>query len=59
MDRRKLVAVVAHKTDYAKWEVNLLLTPLCKSILAALQNGEKVEINKFGSFELKVKKERI
>lgn len=59
MDRRKLVAAVARKTDYAKWEINSLLTPLCESILTALQNGEKVAINEFGTFDLKVKKERI
>ena len=55
MDRRKLVAAVARKTDYAKWEINSLLTPLCESILTALQNGEKVAINEFGTFDLKVK----
>lgn len=58
MDRRKLVAAVARKTDYAKWEVNSLLTPLCESILTALKNGEKVALEGFGTFNLKVKKER-
>ena len=58
MDKRKLVAEVARKTNYAKWEINSMFAPLCQSILAALQNGEKVAINEFGSFNLKVKKER-
>lgn len=58
MDKRKLVAEVARKTEYAKWEINSMLGPLCESILTALQNGEKVAINEFGTFKLKVRKER-
>lgn len=59
MDKRKLVAEVARKTDYAKWEINSMLGPLCEAILTTLQNGEKVTINEFGTFDLKVKKERV
>lgn len=59
MDKRKLVAEVARKTDYAKWEINSMLGSLLELILAALQNGEKVAINEFGTFKLKVRKERV
>lgn len=59
MDRRKLVAAVAQKTDYAKWEIDKILPLVCESILEALQNGEKVSISNFGTFDLKEKKEMI
>lgn len=59
MDKRKLIANVARKTGYAKWEINSMLNSLCESMLSSLQNGEKVTINEFGTFSLKVKKKRV
>lgn len=53
MDRRKLVAQVAEKSGYAKWEVNKIIDPLLDAILESLQNGEEVHINNFGKFTLK------
>lgn len=58
MDRRKLVAEVARKTPYAKWEINSLIDPVLNSILEALQKGDEVHISGFGRFKLKVSKAR-
>lgn len=59
MDKRKLVAVIAKKTDYAQWEINKIFSPFVESILEALRQGEVVNINGFGKFELKFRKARI
>lgn len=53
MDKRKLVAEVARKSDYAVWEVNKIIEPLLETILTALENGEEVSLNNFGKFKLK------
>lgn len=56
MDKRKLVAAVAKKTDYAKWEINKILEPLLETIIDALENGDEVALNNFGKFTLKHQK---
>lgn len=56
MDKRKLVAQVAKKSRYAKWEVNKIIDPLFEEMLDYLQNGEEIHINNFGKFALKYHK---
>lgn len=58
MDRRKLVAAVAKRTVYAKWEINQIVEPLLETIIEALQNGDEVALKNFGKFSLKYHKER-
>lgn len=59
MDKRKLIADVARKTNYSKWEIDKLLPLVCESILTALQNGEKVSIDNFRTFNFEVIKQRV
>lgn len=54
MDKRKLVAQVAKKSGYAKWEVNKITEALLGSIIETLEQGEEVCVNGFGKFEPKV-----
>lgn len=56
MDKRKLIAQVAKKSGYAKWEVNKIIDPLFEAILDSLQNDEEIHINNFGKFALKYHK---
>lgn len=56
MDRRKLIAQVAEKSGYAKWEVNKITEVLLGSIIEALEQGEEIHINNFGKFTLKYHK---
>lgn len=56
MDRRKLVAQVAEKSGYAKWEVNRIAEVLLESIIETLEQGEDIRINNFGKFSLKYHK---
>lgn len=58
MDKRKLVAEVARKTDYAIWEVSKIIDPLLETIITALENGENVNLNNFGKFKLKYTKSK-
>lgn len=58
MDKRKLVAQVAEKSGYAKWEINKIIDPLFEAILDSLQNGEDIHINNFGKFTLKYHKSK-
>ena len=48
MDKRKLVAQIAEKSGYAKWEINKIIDPLFDTILESLQNGEEIHINNLG-----------
>lgn len=56
MDKRKLVAQVAEKSGYAKWEVNKIAEALLGSIFETLEQGEDIHINNFGKFTLKYHK---
>jgi nucleoid DNA-binding protein len=56
MDRRKLIAQVAEKSGYAKWEVNKITEVLLGSIVEAMEQGEDIRINNFGKFTLKYHK---
>lgn len=58
MDKRKLVAQVAKKTGYAKWEVNKITEVLLGSVIEALEQGEEIRINNFGKYTLKYHKSK-
>lgn len=58
MEQRALVAAVAAKTDYAKWEINTIIEPLLTVVLEVLQNGEEVHLKNFGQFSLKYHKKK-
>lgn len=56
MDKRKLVAQVAKKSGYAKWEVNKITEALLGSIIETLEQGEEIHINNFGKLTIKYHK---
>lgn len=58
MDKRKLIAQVAHKCGYAKWEVSKITDAILESVFEILQQGEDVNIKGFGGFEPKIRKAR-
>lgn len=58
MDKRKLIAQVAKKSCYAKWEISKITDFILESISETLQKGEEINIKGFGRFEPKVRKAR-
>ena len=58
MNKAQLVETVAQKTGLKKKEAEAAVSALTDAIVAALQNGEKVQIVGFGTFEVKERAER-
>ena len=53
MNKAQLVEAVAQSTGLKKKEAEAAISALTDAIVAALQNGEKVQIVGFGAFEVK------
>ena len=53
MNKTQLVEAVAQSTGLKKKEAEAAVSALTDAIVAALQNGEKVQIVGFGTFEVK------
>ena len=58
MNKTQLVEAVAQSTGLKKKEAEAAVSALTDAIVAALQNGEKVQIVGFGTFEVKERAER-
>ncbi|MBQ7322463.1 MAG: HU family DNA-binding protein [Clostridia bacterium] len=58
MNKTQLAESVAQATGMKKKEAETAVTAMTNAIIAALQNGEKVQIVGFGTFEVKERAER-
>ena len=59
MTKTELVAVVAERSGMTKKDTERVVSILFDTIAAQLQEGEKVQITGFGSFETKEREARI
>lgn len=50
MNRLELIKIVSEKTDTPQTKVGSCLNAILESIVEALNGGEKVTLNKFGTF---------
>lgn len=58
MNKTELIAAAAEKANVTKKESEAVVTAALDAIIASLQDGEKVQIVGFGSFEVKARAER-
>ncbi len=58
MNKTELIAAVAEKANITKKDADKIVAAVFESITGALANGEKVAINGFGNFEVKVRPAR-
>ena len=59
MNKAELIHAVAAKADVSKKDAEAVITAALDTITAALQEGEKVQLVGFGSFELKKRAARL
>ena len=59
MNKTELIAAVAEKAELSKKDAEAAVTASIDVITEALRNGEKVQLVGFGSFEVKVRAERM
>lgn len=53
MKKAELIAAIAEKGGYTKKEAECALNAVIDTITSSLENGEKVAISGFGSFEVR------
>lgn len=58
MNKAQLVEAVAQKTGLKKKEAEAAVSAMTETVIAALREGEKVQIVGFGTFEVKERAER-
>ena len=58
MNKTQLIDVVSKEIEMKKKDAEAAVSAMTDAIIAALQNGEKVQIVGFGSFEVKERAER-
>ncbi len=58
MKKSEIVAALADQLELTKKEADTAVDLVFATILEGIQNGEKVAISGFGTFELKTKAER-
>ena len=59
MNKAELINAVAASADVSKKDAEAVITATLDAITAALQQGDKVQLVGFGSFEVKKRAERI
>ncbi|MBR5520578.1 MAG: HU family DNA-binding protein [Oscillospiraceae bacterium] len=59
MTKAELIAVVSEKTQFTKKDSEAAVTAVINAITEALENGEKVSLVGFGTFEVKERAERM
>ncbi len=59
MNKAELINAVAAKTEVSKKDAEAVVAAALDAITAALQEGDKVQLVGFGSFEVKNRAERI
>lgn len=58
MNKAELIASMADKSDLTKKDAEAALNGFIKSVEEALENGEKVQLVGFGTFEVRQRKAR-
>ena len=58
MKKSELVSVIAEKGGWKKKDADVILNVVLDSITEALQNGDKVAITGFGTFQVKERGEK-
>ena len=59
MNKAELVAALTEKTGLAKKDNEKVLNSLIETIIEQLQNGEKISLVGFGTFEVRDRAERV
>ena len=59
MNKTELIAAVAENAGLTKKDTERVVNACLDAITAALQQGEKVQISGFGTFEVKAREARI
>lgn len=59
MNKAELIGAVAAKADVSKKDAEAVVTAALETITGALQEGEKVQLVGFGSFEVKKRAARV
>ena len=59
MNKAELINAVAASTGFSKKDAETVVSATLDAITAALQEGEKVQLVGFGSFELKCREARM
>lgn len=59
MNKTELIAAVAEKAELSKKDAEAAITAMVDAITGALSQEEKVQLVGFGSFEVKVRAERL
>ena len=59
MNKTELIAAVAEQAEMSKKDAEAAVTATIDVISEALRQGEKVQLVDFGSFEVKVRAERM
>lgn len=59
MNKAELISAVAAKTDISKKDTEAVISATLDVIAAAMQDGDKVQLVGFGSFEVKERAARV
>ena len=59
MNKSQLISVVAEKSNMTKQEAETAVNAVTDTIIAALKDGEKVQLVGFGTFEVKTRTARM
>ena len=59
MNKAELVSALTEKTGLAKKDNEKVLNSLIETIIEELQNGEKISLVGFGTFEVRDRAERV
>ncbi|MCR5021312.1 HU family DNA-binding protein [Ruminococcus sp.] len=59
MNKAELINVIAEKGGYTKKEADKVLTTVLDTIAGALENGEKVTLVGFGTFEVRERAAKV
>jgi len=58
MNKKELITSISEKTELTKKDVELVLNAFIETIEETLENGEKVQLTGFGTFEPRQRKAR-
>lgn len=59
MTKADLIEMISKRSDLPKKHAEIVVNTIFKSIMDALEGGEKVELRGFGSFHMKVREARV
>lgn len=59
MTKREIVLKISEETDIRQADVKVVVQRMLDHVIAALSNGETVELRNFGVFKVRLRKPRI